>query len=268
MLRRQADKALRYERDLVSRIMETSPIGITLLNREGEITFANANAERVLGLSKDEVTSRTYNAPDWHITGFDGEPFPDEALAFRQVMASGKPVYGVRHAIETSDGRRILLSVNAAPVFAESGELDGMVTAIEDVTERYEAERELSALNTRLENAGQVARMGFLDWNLKTNELVCSDEVYHLYGVTRDDAPTTPEFVASVVHPDDVERVQKHLERAIRDEQRYDIDHRIVRPDGDVLWVHAQGELPRDADGNPETLLGTIVDISERKRAE
>jgi PAS domain S-box-containing protein len=71
-----------------------------------------------------------------------------------------------------------------------------------------------------------------------------------------------------LVHPDDLEFVEKNLEMVVQDVKEYDIDHRQVRPDGQVIWVHAQAELIRDADGNPESLLGTVVDITERKRAE
>jgi len=62
--------------------------------------------------------------------------------------------------------------------------------------------------------------------------------------------------------------VEKNLEMAIKGGKQYDIDHRILRPDGKVIWVHAQGELVGDADGNPESLLCTVVDITERKGAE
>ena len=134
--------------------------------------------------------------------------------------------------------------------------------------EKRQAAEALRDREARLVKAQQVAHMGFLDWDLKTNELFCSDEVHEMYGVSREEVPTSPEFIAKVVHPDDMEYVQRNLDLAVRGVKRYDIDHRINRPDGKVLWVQAQAELARDADGNPETLLGTIVDITERKRAE
>ncbi len=145
--RKRAEEALRRERDLMGRIMETSPAGITMIDREGQITFANVQAERVLGLKKDQITQRTYNAPQWRITDYEGNPFPDEALPFQRVMRSGRPVYDVRHAIEWPEGRRVLLSINAAPLFDEAGQVDGMVATVEDVTERVWAERLLQALN-------------------------------------------------------------------------------------------------------------------------
>jgi len=120
----------------------------------------------------------------------------------------------------------------------------------------------------RLLKAQRVARMGFLDWDLKTDEIKLSEEIVRLYGLDPDEKWTTPELMARVVHADDLEFVQENLDLAISGEKDYDIDHRVVRPDGKILWVHAQAELTRDPDGNPETLLGAVVDITKRKQAE
>ncbi|MGC9400220.1 MAG: response regulator [Anaerolineae bacterium] len=133
---------LRRERDLLDRMMETSPVGIILVDCEGQITFANARAEEILGLSRDSLTQLSYNAPQWRITDYEGQPFPEEELPFRQVMATGSPVYDVRHAIESREGGRTLLSINAAPLRDEMGEIVGMVATIEDVTERVQEEKQ------------------------------------------------------------------------------------------------------------------------------
>ena len=140
--RRKAEEALRRERDLVAQLMETSPVSITMVNRGGEITFANARAENVLGLSKAEITTRTYNAPDWRITDVEGGPFDENDLPFRRVMSTQQHVYDVRHAIEWPDGRRRILSVNGAPLLDPSGEVERVVFAIDDITERVKAEQE------------------------------------------------------------------------------------------------------------------------------
>ena len=112
-----------------------------MVDTEGRIAFANTPAEEILGLTKDEITTRTYDAPEWRITDEEGGPFPEEALPFRRVKETGAPVYGVCHAIEWPDGRSTLLSINAAPLTDEEGHFDGIVSVLEDVTERRQAER-------------------------------------------------------------------------------------------------------------------------------
>ncbi|MBN1582143.1 MAG: PAS domain S-box protein, partial [Anaerolineae bacterium] len=149
--RTQWEQQLRHERDLLARISETSPVGITTVDRNGRIVYANARAEEILGLSRDRIARRTYNAPEWKITGLDGEPFSKVQLPFRQVQATQKPVWNVIHAIEWADGRRVLLSINAAPLLDDAGQFDGMVASLEDITERKRAEKELRDLSARNE---------------------------------------------------------------------------------------------------------------------
>jgi len=149
--RKQAEDALRHERSLLARIMETSPIGITMVSCEGVLQFANAQAEALLGLAKDEILQLTYKAPQWRITDFDGAPFPEERLPFQRVMETRKPVFNVCHAIEWPDGHRVHLSINGAPLMNATGEIESVVFALEDVTERTRAEAVIRELNRELE---------------------------------------------------------------------------------------------------------------------
>ena len=147
---KQAQAALRRERALLRRIMETSPVGITLVSRDGQVAFANPQTEKVLGLTQDVITQRTYNAPDWRITDYEGGPFPNEQLPFQRVLSTRQPVQDVQHAIVWPDGRRVLLSINGAPLLNEVGEVESVVCTIEDVTERKQAEIALHRLNREL----------------------------------------------------------------------------------------------------------------------
>ncbi len=163
-------EALRRERDLVTQIMETSPVGITLLNPAGQITFANRRAEQILGLTRSEILQRVYNAPEWRITGLAGQPFPAEALPFRRVLELGQPVYDVEHAIEWSDGRRVLLSVNAAPLSAPTGGLTGIVATIEDITDWRQAQESLRRSEERYRLLFDEMLDGFA-----LHEIICNE---------------------------------------------------------------------------------------------
>ncbi|MDD5028601.1 MAG: PAS domain S-box protein [Rhodoferax sp.] len=134
--RKQAEEALRREQALLSRIMVTSPVGIAVVSRQGQITFANPQAESILGLSKQEITLRSYNAPEWHTTAVDGGPLRDDEHPFSRVMATRQPVFDAQHAIVWPDGHRVLLSINGAPIFDAQGEIEAVAFAIEDITER------------------------------------------------------------------------------------------------------------------------------------
>jgi PAS domain S-box-containing protein len=133
---------------------------------------------------------------------------------------------------------------------------------------RERAEEELNDSRDRLLKAESLANLGFLDWDLTTDQISLSEEANHIFGLDPEKGIGMLELVAQVVHPDDQEFVQKNLEQAIQGSQALDIDHRIVRPNGEVKWVHAQGVLEHDPNGDPVTLLSTTLDITDRKQAE
>jgi len=141
-----AEEALLNERNLIANIMETSPVGITTVDSMGRITFANSKAIAILGLSKDEIAQKTYNAPAWNISDIDGSPFPEEKLPFTLVMSTGKAVFDVQHAIQWPEGKRILLSINGAPMIDANGQVTGMVASIEDITSRKQTEENYRTL--------------------------------------------------------------------------------------------------------------------------
>lgn len=160
--RKRVEAALSREQDLLRRIMETSPVGIVALNRDAEFIFANASAEEALSLSKNAATGQGYDAPAWRITGYHGEPFPENDLPFQQVMATRQQVRNVRYAIERPDGQRALLSVNAAPFFGENGEIEGVIAAIDDITGLEHAEEEQARLQSELVHAQKMEVVGRL----------------------------------------------------------------------------------------------------------
>ena len=183
--RKRAEEALINERDLFERTMETSPAGIVRVNADGVVVYANKLAEKLLGIELQGTKWRTYNDPAWKITDFEGEPFPEKKLPFAMVKQTGKPVFNVQHAIEWPDGKRRLLSINAAPLMNSENQFDGIVVAIEDITERKQAEETLKertqTLNEILEKAAdgicvyhktsEYPFVKFSHWNPRMTEI-------------------------------------------------------------------------------------------------
>ena len=154
----QERSALQQERDFVARLMDTSPAGIVRIDRDGRISFANAGAERILGLARSEITQRTYDAPAWRNTDLAGAPLPADQLPVTRVMMTGQAVYDVQHAVQWPDQRRVMISVNAAPIFDEAGRLDGVVATVEDITNRKQTEGMLKRRARQLQTAAEVSR--------------------------------------------------------------------------------------------------------------
>ena len=134
--RKALESALIAERDFLAQINATSVSAITALDATGAIVYANDEAERVLGIVHTDVEGRAFDAPEWQITDLDGGPFPIEQLPFVRVMKTGEPVFDVRHAIVWPDGRRRILSINAAPLKKTDGTRARVVCSVTDITER------------------------------------------------------------------------------------------------------------------------------------
>ena len=147
--------------NLFERITETSPSAIILINAAGQLTFANASAERLLGLKRQEIISRAYDAPVWEVTDFAGRPVSLEERPFYRVKATGQAVFGAELAIRGPDGGRIFFLVNAAPLLDERGEFDGIVESLEDISERRRTEEELRQAKEAAE-AANLAKSAFL----------------------------------------------------------------------------------------------------------
>ncbi len=152
--------------------------------------------------------------------------------------------------------------------FRGKGELALLAQSFNEMAVRVSSEqRRLRDSEKRLKEAQHVARMGYLDLNIEEGSITWSDETYRIFGFPPDYRPTL-ESTLALVHPDDAGRVGAALNAAIDDKLDYDIEHRIIRPDHVVIDVHAQSELTENEQGEVTRLLGTVVDITERKRIE
>jgi PAS domain S-box-containing protein len=266
--RKQAEEALRREQGLLNRVMETSPVGIAVVDKTGQVTFANPQAEKILGLSKEKITQLSYNAPEWHSTAIDGGPFPDEAQPFSLVMSTRQPVFDVQHAIAWPDGHRVLLSINGAPLFDAKGEIEGVAFAIEDITERKQADEALHRNEQSLIEAQRIAHLGSWHMDLATNEVFWSEELYKMYGF--DPALPPPPYNESMklFTPESWEKLSNAIARAVETGASYELELEMVPRDGGRKWMMARGELVRDEHGKAVEVRGVVMDITARKEAE
>ncbi|MFH1703321.1 MAG: PAS domain S-box protein [Nitrospirota bacterium] len=133
---------------------------------------------------------------------------------------------------------------------------------------RFSAEEELLKSESRLSEAQRVAHLGNWDWNIQTNQLYWSDEIYHIFGLSPQQFGATYDAFLDSVHPEDRELVEKAVNEALYEKKPYSIDHRIVMPDGSVRIVQEQAEVMFNESGKPVRMIGIGYDITDRKRAE
>jgi PAS domain S-box-containing protein len=178
---KEAELKLKMEHDMLMLITETVPLGIVMTNPGGQIIYANNQAEQILGLKKSDVLQLTYNAPIWKISAIDGSSFNENDLPYAQVKNSKKPIFDIRHAIESPDGKKIYLSINAAPVLDNENNFNGMIAVIEDVSSQIINENKLVNLvnfqNTIIENANAMISVldshgNYLLWNKASENII------------------------------------------------------------------------------------------------
>ena len=141
-----------------------------------------------------------------------------------------------------------------------------VVTAL--TTKRKRAEKELGESRDRLEDAQCLAHVGWWERDFSTGHVRLSDEVCRIFGVQPVDLPEWHGRWLELIHADDRPRVAEAAEAAVRGGPRYDVEYRVVRPDGNVRIVQSQGDVTWDEAGKPQRQFGVLQDITQLRQAE
>ena len=143
-----------------------------------------------------------------------------------------------------------------------------MVGSLTNITERKRAEEELTRSRRLLDEAQQLARIGGWEWEVRTNKVNWSDEVYRVFGfVPRSFSPTYDRYRASL-HPDDQRRMQVFIDALLRRKKSASADNRIVQTDGQVRIIHNRATAILDDSGKVLRLVGTVQDVTELRQKE
>jgi PAS domain S-box-containing protein len=137
-----------------------------------------------------------------------------------------------------------------------------------DVTDRKLAEAQVRQSQALLADAQRLAQMGSWELEIGANRLTLSDELYRICGIDRDEFDPSLEAGMELVHPDDRPLVERMLIEVRKDPKPFDYQLRFVRPDGEIRTVQNHGDVVLDEYGNPVRMVGTVQDVTERKRAE
>ncbi len=257
--RKHAEKALRASEVRFENIIENLPMGVHMyqLEADGQLRFIGANpaADRILGVDNSQYVGKTiYEAFPWI-----GETEVPEKL--RHLALYGG--LWVNEETRYEDGR--IAGVFESYNFQISPNV--VVSLFRDITARKQVAEELRESRARLLEAERVGDMGNWDWNVVDNELAWSDQIYRIFGLAPGEFEETYEAFLDTVHPEDREVVTAAVDEALAGQQKYSIDHRIVLPNGEERVVHENAEVTFDASGRPLRMLGTVQDVTERKRA-
>ncbi len=264
---------LRRERvDVLADVLHGLPIGVYLVDAQGRIREANAIAHRTFGVGEAWQELRFAEL----VAGIWPEPYAQELLArFAHTLQTGEPYRHAEHSERRVDRDRVEhYEWEIRRTELEDGE-PAVICTFRDVSDRVSTERALRAERAavqekreRLELAQRATGVGIFEGPADAGEVDISPEWRRIHGLAEDSpVPSFAEWVA-MVHPEDRERTLAHLEAARRTPEGYQHEHRIIWPDGSVHWIASSLKTLVGADGRPTRLLGTVMDVTERKAAE
>jgi PAS domain S-box-containing protein len=263
---REFSRELDEEQQLTNLIFESSPLAKLVLEPDGTVVRANTRAGELVDEDPSDLVGQQYDSGDWTPVREDGTVIPLADRPFERVLATGQPVFGDKHLLERPDRDDIWVSVNMAPIRNESGRVEYVVAAIEDVTVQETQARELERQVDLFQKAQDIANVGAWEFDFQTEELYVTDEVARLYGVSADET-VTPERALEAFRPADRDAFEEQFQRAVAADERCDLEMRMTTQDGAHRWVRVRGE-PQYVDGDVARVRGTIQDITERKQRE
>jgi PAS domain S-box-containing protein len=232
------------------------PMAVTRLS-DGVILYANEQAGRLAGLPPEALVGR-------RTLEFYDNPADREALMEalrRDGYVRDREVRGRR-----ADGALAWAAVSLQ-LMTFNGE-EAIFVGLHDITDRRRAEGELRRRERQLTEAQKLAHLGSWEWNVRTNRVTWSDELYRIYGLEPQEFEATYEAYLELVYPDDRGLVRGVIEKALGDLKPFSFEERILRPDGTIRALQSQGEVVLGEDGRPLRMVGICQDVTERKRTE
>jgi len=194
--RRERERAIRRERDLLEKTLETSPVGILVLDPGGTVVRANGRAEELLCPTAPGLEGESYLEPEWEVRTESGEPVAGADHPVARVLETGSSVRGFDHEVTLPDGTDRWLSSSAAPVLDDEGEVERVVVALEDVT-RFEEqtrrlERQRDDLRTELDDVFERVSDGFFGLDTELRFTYVNERAEDLLGACEHDLLDVP----------------------------------------------------------------------------
>ena len=255
----RAQQALDASERRYEMLIEQASDGIFVADPQGRFLDANPRGLEMLGFTREEILRLKIT-----------DLVPAEDLVSQPIrldeLRAGKSLITERR-LKRRDGT--LLQVEISAKLLPDGRLQGIVR---DITERKRAEEALRESESRLEEAQRMAHVGWWDRDYMTGRIRLSNEAYRIFGLPAGerlpDLNHWHEQWQQLIHPEDRKRVSQSVVVAQQGGPRYDVEYRIIRPDGEVRMIRSQGNLIWDESGRPRRMFGIMQDITELRHVE
>lgn len=255
--------SLRDSQVIFQALFEAAPDAKVIVNTEGCIERINTQAETMFQYNRAELLGQPVELllPEQfrqrhveHRTTYQHDPLT-------RPMGIGLELYGQR-----KDGSSFPVDVMLSPLRLDDTVL--IISAIRDKTEQRRVEEKIRERERQLAEAQAIAHVGSWEWDIPSDVVLWSDELYRIYGLPPQELMITYREFLERVHPEDLERVESLVAQAYQEHRPLSFEHRIVQPDGTVRMLQARCKVILDETGQPIKMIGTGLDITERKEIE
>jgi len=242
-------------------LVNSSEDAIISKDLHSTVTSWNTGAQKVFGYTANEMIGQSI------LRLIPAERKQEEEQILNQI-SQGKSINHFETVRITKDGRHVDVSVTVSPIKDTTGKIVGASKVARDITERKQSDEELRTNERRLHLAASAGGVGIWDWDILKDELIWDESMYSLYGIHEKDFSGAYHAWTSTLHPDDRLFTEDEIQAALRGEREYAPEFRIVRPDGVVRVIKATSQTIHDPNGKALRMIGTNIDITERKQAE
>ena len=254
------------------RVMDAVSSLVIVLGADGRITMANHDCCQRLGEAEAELSQRVLDEwlhPDEHRAL--AEQLPELPWAVHSVLfetVRRQSGYSAEHRLMDSEGDYRHYLVSAVMLYSLQGKEEGAVVSAADITAIKQQEKRLLASELRLNEAQQIAHVGSWELDLVSDELHWSPEVFRIFEIDPEQFGASYDAFLALLHPDDRQKVSKAYRQAVKAREDYDIVHRLLFPNGRIKWVNERCITRYGENGTPLRSLGTVQDVTVRKKAE
>jgi PAS domain S-box-containing protein len=258
---KEAEERIRQNERELRTTIETIPAFVAGALPDGAVDFVSQRLLDYIGISMNE----------WRGSGWmnftHAEDLDTAASRWRAALATGEPLE-LETRIQRADGKYRWFLGRAVPLRDETGSIVRWYATLLDIEDRKQAEARLRQSEAHLHEAQRLGHMGSAIKNVSSGAFTASPELLRIFGYDPDKEQPTFEMLRERVHPDDDPRfLLESANKATSEKGGYELDYRIVLPDGSIRYCHTVAHPVCDGSGDVAEYFSTTLDVTERKLA-
>jgi len=260
--RMRTEEALRASEERWRAVFENSAIGVALTDLNGRFLATNSAYQKMLGYTEEEIRKLTF-------LDLTHEDYRESNWEFITELLEGKrKQFQIEKQYWRKDGSLIWVSNNVSVVPGTENMPRFIMALSEDITARKRADEELRRSEAYLAEAQRLSHTGSWAWNFSTGEVFWSRELFRIFGLDPERTALNIDLIKKLRHPEDRPFAEQTFDTAVREKREFEMESRIVLPDGSIKHVHTVGHPAVNDSDDLVEFVGTVIDVTERKQAE